>query len=269
MPDINTISEQIYNSRYSFLHTNEHLKNNIVLLGLGGSYAYGTNIDTSDIDIRGVALNSKNEILLGRDFEQVEHRPTDTTIYSFNKFIRLITNCNPNIIELLGLKPEHYFIKTSIGTEIINNKKLFLSQKACDSFGGFINQSLKKLKPDTVYHKNKEKEIAKRMMHIVRLYYTVIDILEKEDVIIYREREQDSLINIRNGLYLNDMTHVSGKTTDFFKISSDFFAILKNFEIRLNYAKKHTSLPALPDYNKINDFIISVNERIVTTSIDR
>ena len=50
--------------------------------------------------------NSKEEILLGTDFEQIVNVETDTTIYSFNKMIQLLTSNNPNTIEILGCKPE-------------------------------------------------------------------------------------------------------------------------------------------------------------------
>ena len=36
---------------YDFLRTNEHLGDNIILLGLGGSHAYGTNNEDSDVEI--------------------------------------------------------------------------------------------------------------------------------------------------------------------------------------------------------------------------
>lgn len=49
---------------YEFLKTNPHLGDNIIFLTLGGSYAYGMNKETSDLDLRGIALNSKREILL-------------------------------------------------------------------------------------------------------------------------------------------------------------------------------------------------------------
>jgi hypothetical protein len=65
----------------------EHLGNNIILLTLGGSWAYGTNIETSDVDIRGIALNSKEEILTNKNFEQRDDKVTDTVVYSFNKII--------------------------------------------------------------------------------------------------------------------------------------------------------------------------------------
>ena len=55
---------------YDFLKENEHLGDNIILLGLGGSHAYGTNVEGSDVDIRGCALNTKEEILTNQNFEQ-------------------------------------------------------------------------------------------------------------------------------------------------------------------------------------------------------
>lgn len=132
-------------SSYNFLREDTHLNNNIILLGLGGSHAYGTNNENSDVDVRGCALNSKNEILLRHDFEQVVDTTTDTTIYSFNKLINLLVNCNPNVIEILGLKPEHYLFINKIGEELLKNKSMFLSKKATHSFGGYANAQLRRL----------------------------------------------------------------------------------------------------------------------------
>ncbi len=130
---------------YEFLKTNEHLGKNIILLGLGGSHAYGTNVPGSDIDIRGIALNSKEEILGAANFEQVVNEATDTTIYSIRKIISLLSSCNPNTIELLGLRPEHYLYLSSVGQELLDNKKLFLSRRAKYSFGGYAFAQLRRL----------------------------------------------------------------------------------------------------------------------------
>lgn len=40
---------------YDFLRTIKHLGDNILFLTVGGSHAYGTNIEGSDVDIRGAA----------------------------------------------------------------------------------------------------------------------------------------------------------------------------------------------------------------------
>lgn len=96
---IEQIKEMVNGSAYDFLRTNEHLGRKIIFLTLGGSYSYGTNVETSDVDVRGCALNSESDLLGLTSFEQVVNTQTDTTIYAFNKLVNLLLNCNPNTIE--------------------------------------------------------------------------------------------------------------------------------------------------------------------------
>lgn len=142
---IDEIKNLIKSPQYDFLRTNEHLKDNIILLTLGGSIAYGTNIDTSDIDIRGCTLNRAEELLGFSTFEQFNNKETDTVVYSFNKLVNLLLNCNPNVIEMLGCKPEHYLYLSKEGQEMLDNKHLFLSQRAANSFGGYAIAQLRRL----------------------------------------------------------------------------------------------------------------------------
>ncbi len=139
------IKQTIKSPEYDFLRKDDRLRDNIILLGLGGSHAYGTNKEGSDLDIRGIALNSRKEILLSRDFEQVTDSVTDTVIYSLKKIIGLLLSCNPNTIELLGLKPEQYLRISPEGQMLLDNKEAFLSKKAVNSFGGYANQQLYRL----------------------------------------------------------------------------------------------------------------------------
>ena len=46
------------------------------------------------MDIREIVLNTKPDILLGNDFDAVVDVPTDTTIYSFNKMLQLLSSNN-------------------------------------------------------------------------------------------------------------------------------------------------------------------------------
>ena len=57
--NLQEIKQTLNSTEYSFLRENEHLGKNIILLGLGGSHAYGTNTDLSDLDVRGIALVCK------------------------------------------------------------------------------------------------------------------------------------------------------------------------------------------------------------------
>lgn len=143
--NIGEIKLAVQAPEYDFLRTNENLGNNIILLGLGGSHAYGTENENSDLDVRGVATNSKRNILIGADFEQFVETETDTTIYSFDKIVKLLCSCNPNTIEILGLKPEHYLYLSPAGRALVENRRMFLSKRAIHSFGGYANAQLRRL----------------------------------------------------------------------------------------------------------------------------
>ena len=122
-------NEILQGNEYGFINTNEHLGKYVILLGLAGSYSYGTNIEGSDIDVRGITLNQKSDLIGLTRFEQYVDDNTDTVIYAFNKIITLLLSCNPNTIELLGLNLEHYLYLNDIGHMLLDNKKLFLSRR--------------------------------------------------------------------------------------------------------------------------------------------
>lgn len=288
---IEQIKEKLKSAEYDFLRTNENLGSNIILLTLGGSHAYGMDKEDSDVDVRGIALNIKSDILLGTDFEQVVDVDTDTTIYSFNKMIRLLMSNNPNTIEQLGCSPQHYFYLSEIGKELLDNRKMFLSQICIHTFGNYASSQLRRMSNKAArlvsqaenesyilksidnaryefknryypfeddndlklyidksaqegydseifmdvrlnhyplrdwtgmwnemktivssynkFGRRNEKAVAhdklgKHMAHLIRLYMMCIDILEKEEIVTYREKERDLLMSIRNGEYLDE-----------------------------------------------------------------
>jgi hypothetical protein len=96
-------------------------------------------------------------------------------------------------------------------------------------------------------------KLGKHMAHLIRLYMMCIDILEKEEIITYRTDEHDLLMKIRNGEYLDADRQPT----------SEFYDLLNEYKKRFDYAKKNTSLPAVPNQEEINEFKMYVNERIV------
>ena len=135
-----------YSDSYAFLRENPHLNDNTILLGLGGSHAYGLDTPTSDLDIRGIATNTRKELLLQTDFEQVVDKETDTTIYSFQKMVKLLADCNPNTIEILGLEPWQYLYVSDLGKMLLEKSESFLSRRAIHTFSGYANQQLYRLR---------------------------------------------------------------------------------------------------------------------------
>lgn len=125
----------------------DDLKNYLIFLTFGGSISYGTNLPGSDIDIRGIYVPSKKDILGLKNpekKEQIEFKDSDTVIYDFNKIFNLFLDCNPNTIEMLFTLPEHK-VTNEIGDILVENRNLFLSQLAINSFNGFGISQLHRL----------------------------------------------------------------------------------------------------------------------------
>ena len=138
--------ELLKSDAYNFLREHKHLGKNIMLLSLGGSKAYGTDTPESDTDIRGFALNPRNQVYgLEKDYEQVVDLETDTTVFSLTKMIKLLISCNPNTIEILGCRPQDYLYTNKYGDKVLQNKQNFLSIKAIDTFGGYARAQYNRL----------------------------------------------------------------------------------------------------------------------------
>lgn len=100
-------------------------------------------------------------------------------------------------------------------------------------------------------HKKDDNHLNKHAMHLIRLYLMCLDILEKGDIITYREADHDLLMSIRRGDYQRE----DGTYMD------EFFEMVNDFERRLDYAKNNTSLPDNPDMKRVEEFVMEVNRR--------
>lgn len=160
--ELQEIKSLVYSDSYEFLRNDPHLGDNIILLTIGGSHAYGTNIETSDLDIRGVTLNQPSDLIGMSNFEQFERNntttETDAVIYGFNKFIKLVSDGNPNVCEQLGMPPEYYLYLNKTGQKIIDNTHMFLSKRVVKSFGGYATAQLRRLQNALAHDSYPERE---------------------------------------------------------------------------------------------------------------
>lgn len=187
---------KLMNSKeYDFLRSNKRLGKRIMLLGLGGSYAYGTNNENSDIDFRGITLNLPSDLLGLTEFEQYEDGVTDTVIYSFNKIVKLLLECNPNTIELLGLDEDQYLIKTALGQRLLDHKSLFLSKRATKSFGGYAGAQLRRLQNaiarDSMPQQEREQHIYNSVRNALEDFRRKNEMFDKGDIRIYIDKSDN------------------------------------------------------------------------------
>ena len=166
--EMSYFSQILESEPYSFLRSDPRLGRRIMLLGLSGSYGYGTNREGSDVDFRGVALQRPSDILGLTEFEQYADDRTDTVVYGFNKFVRLLLECNPGCCEILGLPGDKYPILSPAGKTLLENSSLFLSKRAIKSFGGYASAQLRRLQNAVARDALPQTEKEKHILNSVR-----------------------------------------------------------------------------------------------------
>jgi len=113
-----------------------------------GSHAYGTNLPTSDLDLRGVCIAPKVNYLGFQPhnrFEQAEQHEPDFTIFDIRKFFLLACDCNPNVLELLYTDPSDHLVLSPEWERIREKRDSFLSRKAKHTFSGYATAQLKRI----------------------------------------------------------------------------------------------------------------------------
>src|ERR1044072_8096814 len=117
-----------------------------------GSHAYGTNVVTSDVDVKGVCIEPlSHQLGFLHSFEQHELMASrghshDLVIYSLKKFAKLAADCNPNIIEVLHVDDSDVLFIDEFGDRLREIRDEFLSKKAKFTFSGYAHAQLKRIK---------------------------------------------------------------------------------------------------------------------------
>ena len=120
-------------------------KNDLIIFeGISGSRAYGTNLPTSDTDIRGVFILPQDYILGFGYVDQVSDKTNDITYYEIKRFLELVATNNPNILELLNLPKDCILIQDPCFDLILEHKDEFITKQCKNSFGGYAIQQIKK-----------------------------------------------------------------------------------------------------------------------------
>lgn len=135
----------------------EWLGPNTIYITRHGSWAYGTNIETSDEDFKGVAIPPAKYFhgFLNK-FEQATFSAPnpDITIMDLRKFVALAADGNPSVIEVLWTDPSDHVVVTAIGRLLLEGRDLFLSRKVKHTFSGYAIGQLRRIQGHYRWLKN-------------------------------------------------------------------------------------------------------------------
>jgi len=109
---------------------------NLIFEAIVGSVAYGTNIETSDLDKKGIFLCPIDNLLSFGYTEQI-NVTKDETYYEVRRFLELCSVGNPTCLELL-FSDDEYILHTSPQFELIReNRDVFVTKKCANAFTSY------------------------------------------------------------------------------------------------------------------------------------
>lgn len=141
-----------------------------------GSLAYGTNLPTSDTDIRGVFC-AEQKFIRTPFFnikEQTLVEEEDGKLYELTNFMKLFVDMNPNIIEL-AFVDEGDLIKTTDAYDYIRSMApSLISKKVAFTFSGYAMSQLKRIKGHDKWINNPQPEAAPVQREYLKLVHNYI-----------------------------------------------------------------------------------------------
>lgn len=124
------------------------LATNKIVSHLSGSLAYGTNLPTSDRDVRGIFFVDREfhlspwhtcgEVNVGDE--------EDTKYYELSKFMMLLVDQNPNIVESLWIRIEDCFGVTPAYELLRSVRQELLSSKCKFTYAGYAHEQMKRIR---------------------------------------------------------------------------------------------------------------------------
>lgn len=119
-------------------------QNLIVLECISGSKAYGLDTPRSDTDIKGVFVLPQHVYYGLHYIPQISNASNDVVFYELGRFMELLLENNPNIVELLNT-PEFAVIQKHPLLDEIKSEEI-LSKKCSATFGKYALSQMKKAK---------------------------------------------------------------------------------------------------------------------------
>lgn len=227
---------------------------NVLLLALSGSHAYGAATAESDVDRHGVYAHPTSE-LIGLGAPQIDKltwttdKPDpDVTLHDVGKFVKLALRSNPTILETLYVAPPLIEMTSPFGEELLAMRDRFLSGPSVkQAYFGYAEQQLLRLQRTGKYGNGMDKRREKNSRHLMRIL--------EQGMNLY----QTGILNIE--IADLDRYFAIGKT-----LAADpgkAAVIVREYGVLWN--EMPTPLPDEPDFAWAKDFVLRVRRHYLDT----
>lgn len=121
---------------------------NLMVAHLAGSRSYGTQLPTSDWDVRGIFCADRVNVCTPFFPIREQNIPAmeDAKVYEVANFLKLYLDGNPNILESLWVDEEDILVHSEAYKLLRNYRSELLSKKVAFTFTGYALSQLKRIK---------------------------------------------------------------------------------------------------------------------------
>lgn len=148
----------------------ELAQRNLIVKHYAGSHAYGTALPTSDIDFRGIfvaqPVNVRTPFFPITEVEVSTEQ--DTKLYELANFIKLVVDCNPNVVETLWVADRDIVFRTPAYDLLRRHAPDLLCSKIAFTTSGYALAQLKRIKGHNKWITQADKGI-KKLRHAFKM----------------------------------------------------------------------------------------------------
>lgn len=213
----------ILDKRYDYVRNGIYKGNQLIdipnrssIQVLSGSRGYGTYHAESDYDLKVVVISNR-ETMTGykKDWSTYRDTVNDTMIFSHLKFLELLRESNPNIIDILGYDKEDYIQYDNLGEELIENGIKFVDKhKMVRAAIGLSVGNLSKVESVLSSKNNTSINKEKALLHGLRVLISSINTLSTGKIRSRLDRSELEVVrieSIQNGEVTQEYKNIHDK----------------------------------------------------------
>lgn len=156
-----------------------------------GSSVYGLDVETSDLDLRGIIPPAVDDYInLDQPAETTRADSIDLQTWGLHHWLTLFRKGSPNALEIALLPEDAILHVDRIGRLIVDNARQSLNRRFVRPLEGYSHQQ---------YKRWRKTGSAKNLMHSVRVMRMACELVEYGSTDLRRTVDRDELLAVRRG----------------------------------------------------------------------